>query len=65
MSQILTDITVGNLILDIIGQKVILNSDLAAIYKVKTIRLNEQVIRYKRDSLMTSCSSLQITKLHS
>ncbi len=45
MNQIQTDLTVDNLILEIRGHKVILDSDLAALYEVKTMRLNEQVKR--------------------
>lgn len=45
MNQIPTALTVDNLILEIRGQKVILDSDLAALYEVKTMRLNEQVKR--------------------
>ena len=45
MNQIPTALTVDNLILEIRGHKVILDSDLAALYEVKTMRLNEQVKR--------------------
>ncbi len=45
MNQIQTDLTVDNLILEIRGQRVILDSDLTALYEVKTMRLNEQVKR--------------------
>lgn len=45
MNQTLPDITVDKLILEIRGQKVILDSDLAALYEVETKRLNQQVTR--------------------
>jgi len=45
MQQTLREITVDNLIIEIRGQKVILDSDLAALYEVETKRLNEQVKR--------------------
>ena len=45
MNQNLPDISVANLILEIRGQKVILDSDLAALYEVETKRLNQQVTR--------------------
>ncbi|GAB1366638.1 hypothetical protein MASR1M36_15090 [Candidatus Cloacimonadaceae bacterium] len=45
MNQVQTDIKVDNLIIEIRGQKVILDSDLAALYEVETKRMNQQVTR--------------------
>jgi len=45
MPQTLPEIQVDNLILEIRGQKVILDADLAQLYGVQTMRLNEQIKR--------------------
>lgn len=45
MNQVQTEISVDNLILEIRGQKVIMDNDLAALYEVETKRLNQQVSR--------------------
>lgn len=45
MPQTLPEIQVDSLIMEIRGQKVILDKDLAALYEVDTKRLNEQVKR--------------------
>ncbi|MDD4996984.1 MAG: ORF6N domain-containing protein [Syntrophales bacterium] len=45
---IIADDRIVNLILDLRGEKIILDSDLAELYGVETRRLNEQVRRNKR-----------------
>ncbi len=45
MVQAVPEIPVDNLIIEIRGQKVILDSDLAGLYEVETKRLNEQIKR--------------------
>ena len=45
MKNALPTVPVDNLILEIRGQKVIIDSDLARLYEVETKRLNEQVKR--------------------
>ncbi len=45
MNQIQTDIKMDNLILEIRGQKVIMDSDLAALYEVETRTLNQAIKR--------------------
>ncbi len=68
MTQTLTDSTVDNLIVEIRGQKVILDSDLAMLYEVKTMRLNEQVkrniVRFPED-FMFQLTNKEVTNLKS
>lgn len=49
--------TLGGRILQIRGQRVLLDADLAELYDVDTKRLNEQVKRTQTASRLTSCSS--------
>ena len=50
----------GRLIYEIRGQRVMLDSDLAAIYGIPTFRFNEAVNAIANVSPKTSCSSLRV-----
>lgn len=68
MNSIQTAITVDNLIIEIRGQKVILDSDLAALYEVETRTLNQAIKRNPErfpDDFMFQLTNKEFTILKS
>jgi len=59
------DYLVENLIMDLRGQKVILDADLARLYGVENRHLTKLLNVILRDFPKTSCFSLQMKKLQS